>query len=99
MIEQLSSIQEVHHKVQFSRSLESVMQLNYKRTVNFLKDVSLSLSFDEKISLGNDIFAKLLHSIVVISSIPSTHVDFAKRSPTNDLYKLKVAETDFFIDT
>ncbi len=85
MIEQLSSIQEVHHKVQLCRSLECVMQLHYKRTIDLLKDISLSLSFDLKISLGNDIFTKLLHCIVVISSVSSTHVDFAKRSPTHDL--------------
>ena len=85
MVEQLSTIEEVHHKVQFCWSLECVMQLHYKRTIDFLENVSFSLSFDEKISFGNDIFAQLLHCIVVISPISSTHVDFAERSPTYDL--------------
>ena len=41
VVEQLSSVQEVHHKIQFCRRLESVMQLDYERTVDFLQYVSL----------------------------------------------------------
>ena len=42
VVKQLASIQEVHDKVEFGRSLESVMQFHNERTVDFLQDISLS---------------------------------------------------------
>jgi len=48
MEEELATVEEVHDKVQLSVSLESVMKLHNKRTVNFLKNVSFGCTDQEK---------------------------------------------------
>ena len=60
VVEKLAAVQEVHHEVELCWGLESVVQLHDKWTVDLLEDVSLGLSFDEKVTLGDNIFAKLL---------------------------------------
>ena len=66
VVEKLSSIEEVHHEVELCGCLESVVQLDDEWTVDLLEDVTLGLCFDEKVALGNDIFAKLFQGEVVI---------------------------------
>ena len=66
VVEKLSSIEEVHHEVELCGCLESVVQLDDEWTVDLLKDVTLGLCFDEKVALGNDIFAKLFQGKIVI---------------------------------
>ena len=40
MVEQLSSVAEVHHKVQFRVGLERVVELDDEGTFDFLEDVA-----------------------------------------------------------
>ena len=42
MVEELASVEEVHHKVELCWCLESVVKLDDKWTVNLLQDVSFS---------------------------------------------------------
>ena len=42
MVEELASVEEVHHEVKLRWRLESVVELDDKWTVNFLQDVSFS---------------------------------------------------------
>lgn len=42
MVEQLASIEEIHHKVQFGRRLERIVQFDDERAVDLFKDISLS---------------------------------------------------------
>ena len=41
MVEQLTSIEEVHHEIQLGRGLECVVKLHDEWTVDFFKNVSL----------------------------------------------------------
>jgi hypothetical protein len=40
VVEQLSSVAEVHHKVQFSIGLERVVEFDDERTFDFLENVA-----------------------------------------------------------
>ena len=44
VVEQLATIEEVHHKVELGGRLERVVKLHDEGAVNFLKDISLSYS-------------------------------------------------------
>ena len=66
VVEKLAAVQEVHHEVELCWGLESVVQLHDEWTVDLLEDVSLGLSFDEKVTLSDNIFAKLLQREIVI---------------------------------
>lgn len=57
MPEKLTTVEEIHNEVQLCFRLESIVQLNDERTINFLKDISFSLSLDQKIPLGDDILS------------------------------------------
>lgn len=57
MIEQLSSVEEIHNEVKFGRCLESVTELHDERAIDLLKDVALGLSLDKKVALSDYVFA------------------------------------------
>ena len=42
MVEELATVQEVHHEVEFGGRLESILELYDERAVDLLKDVTLS---------------------------------------------------------
>ena len=44
VVEQLASVEEIHHKVELSGGLEGVAKLHDEGAVDFLKDISLSYS-------------------------------------------------------
>ena len=66
VVEKLAAVQEVHHEVELCGGLESVVQLHDEWTVDFLEDVTLGLCFDEKVTLCDNIFAKLFQREIVI---------------------------------
>ena len=70
VVEKLATVQEVHHEVELSWGLKSVVQLHDEWTVDLLEDVTLGLCFDEKVALRNNIFAKLLQREIVIRACP-----------------------------
>ena len=78
MVEQLATIEEIHHKVQLGRRLESIVQLDDEGAIDLLEDISLSLRLDEQVALGDHIFLQLLHGVKVFGAIPSHKVNFAE---------------------
>jgi len=44
MPEKLTTVEEIHNEVQLCLRLESIVQLNDERTIDFLKDISFSYS-------------------------------------------------------
>ena len=78
MVEQLATIEEIHHKVQLGRRLESIVQLDDEGAIDLLEDISLSLRLDEQVALGDHIFLQLLHGVKVFRAIPSHKVNFAE---------------------
>jgi hypothetical protein len=48
MVEEFTSIAEVHDKIEFVVSLKSKMKIHYERILDFLKNFSLSYYKDQK---------------------------------------------------
>ena len=66
VVKELTTIEEIHDKVELGGRLERIVQLYDEGAVNLLKDVTLSLCLDEKIALGDHILAKLLQREIVL---------------------------------
>ena len=91
MREQLATIAEVHHEIQFGVCLESIVQFYNEGRLNALKDVPLSLSFNQQVALAQHCFLEHLQGVDLASvALELDHVDLAEGATSHHFLEKEV---------
>lgn len=90
MVEQLTSVDELHDEVEMELVLERELELHNERMVKLLQDVTLDSDTVKLVSLEHKFFFDAFHRVVRSKNVVLDQVHFSERPTANHLNDLEV---------